>query len=174
MIENIKNINDISKLINDIIILRCSSNSEINNIVDTINSDMFECVQVLDPNAVINSTHLIGAYANAINAFNEHTNISKKLNVEFILFAAMKREINKAIEKIGVKSSKDFVLFATEKDYNKKELKILIDKSKKFIKTEKEQINAAKLYGIDNASKDIKDFNKFVLQKIALSRLSEK
>ncbi|MGC8571817.1 MAG: KEOPS complex subunit Cgi121 [Candidatus Micrarchaeia archaeon] len=169
----IESMNEINNLIKNVKILRCSSNTKIDDIINVINSDMFECIQILDPNAVINSTHLIGAYANAINAFNEHINISKKLNIEFILFAAMKREINKAIEKIGAKSSKDFVLFATKKDYENKKIKSLLENSAEFSKTEEEQINTAKLYGIDNI-KNIKELNSFVLQKIAISRLTEK
>lgn len=53
-------------------------------------------IQVFNIGKVINELHLQAAYANAIEAFSEGTNISKKLYIEFLLFAAMTRQIGTA------------------------------------------------------------------------------
>ena len=91
-----------------------------------------DVVQLFDPKQVRGGTHLVGAYVNALNAFNEKTSISKNVATEMLLFAAMTRQINDAIKKMGIKSTKDFVVFASSEEAYRKAKKLFTDE-KKFV-----------------------------------------
>jgi len=60
-------------------------------------------VQFFDAELVATSEHLYFAAVNALQAFRNRTNISKTVAVETVLYAAAKRQINRAISQIGVK-----------------------------------------------------------------------
>jgi len=60
-------------------------------------------VQFFDAELVATSEHLYFAAVNALQAFQNGTNISKTVAVETVLYAAAKRQIHKAISQIGVK-----------------------------------------------------------------------
>ena len=60
-------------------------------------------VQFLNAELVATWEHLRFAVLNAIVAFANNCNISKKLEVEVILYASAQRQIRKAIDLIGVK-----------------------------------------------------------------------
>ena|SRR5271157_3316244 len=70
-------------------------------------------VQVFDRKAVANKTHLLGAYLNAILAFKNHTNRSKSLGMEMLLFASLTDQINDAIKTAGAKAGSKVVVFAS-------------------------------------------------------------
>ncbi|MCL4388569.1 hypothetical protein M1408_01975, partial [Candidatus Marsarchaeota archaeon] len=67
-------------------------------------------IQVFNISKVINELHLQAAYANAIEAFSEGTNISKKLYIEFLLFAAMTRQIGTATRLFRIEDTKQFIV----------------------------------------------------------------
>lgn len=69
-------------------------------------------VQVFDPAAVISANHLFAAYLNAETAFKNKSNISDRIGMEMLLFAAMTRQAREAIERAGAKSSRSFILFS--------------------------------------------------------------
>lgn len=127
-----------------------------------------QTVQVFDPNAVINKTHLDGAFFNAIEAFKDGTNISNSLGMEMLLFAAMTSQIDDAIKIAGAKSGKEFVIFASSA--------AMFNRAKQYLKSSKDfkpsvlqQAKTAKRYGITQRA----DLDHFILQKITLSRLSD-
>jgi len=112
--------------------------------------------------------HLIGAYLNAVHAFEGKANIASSMAIEMLLFASMDRQISKAIEEIGAKPNKDFILFAnSENAYSKVEK--LIEKEEDFNPSEGEQQKTAKHYGITQKE----DLDKFVLQRMAIARIED-
>ena len=59
--------------------------------------------QFLDSRSVAGMGHLLFSAVNALRAFENGNNISKKLGVEFLLFVSGQRQIKKAISMVGVK-----------------------------------------------------------------------
>ncbi|MEM4704884.1 MAG: KEOPS complex subunit Cgi121 [Candidatus Bathyarchaeia archaeon] len=60
-------------------------------------------VQFFDACFVAGWQHLYFAVLNALTAFKNKRNISKKLAMETILYASAQRQIRKALEKLGIK-----------------------------------------------------------------------
>jgi tRNA threonylcarbamoyladenosine modification (KEOPS) complex Cgi121 subunit len=125
-------------------------------------------VQVLDSGKVINRLHLEAAYASALEAFSEGTNISKKLYIEFLLFAGMTRQISTATSIFKVKDTKNFVVVFDGAS--------LLGRITEFASVSKFRVSrthedaAAKSFNIGS---DRKHLNERMLQKMAVSRLVE-
>ena len=155
--------------VNVFIIKEASSKFKIDEllkIMSEINSTKGSTVQIFYPGMVIDEIHLAGAYMNAVAAFKSHTNISKSVATEMLLFAAMTRQINDAIKLVGAKSNKRFILFASNCNAYKKAKKVL-DHVKEHKVSDAHSIAAAKKFGIDAK----KDLDLFVLQRMAVSKL---
>jgi tRNA threonylcarbamoyladenosine modification (KEOPS) complex Cgi121 subunit len=60
-------------------------------------------LQFFDADLIATPEHLYFAILNALQAFRGKTNISKSVAVEAMLFASSKRQIQRAIEHIGIK-----------------------------------------------------------------------
>ncbi len=60
-------------------------------------------IQFFDAELVATAEHLYFAALNALQAFRGKTNISKNLAMETMLFASAQRQIQKAIDRIGIK-----------------------------------------------------------------------
>lgn len=60
-------------------------------------------MQFFDARLVASSEHLYFAVLNALQAFENKTNISKSLAVETMLYASAQRQIKKAIQRCGIK-----------------------------------------------------------------------
>jgi len=60
-------------------------------------------VQFFDTELVATQEHLYFAAINALQAFQNKTNISKSLSMETILYASGQRQIKKAIQRCGIK-----------------------------------------------------------------------
>ncbi|MFA5571959.1 MAG: KEOPS complex subunit Cgi121, partial [Candidatus Bathyarchaeia archaeon] len=60
-------------------------------------------LQFFDADLVATRQHLYFAILNALQAFRSKTNISKSIAMEMMLFASAQRQIQKAIEHIGIK-----------------------------------------------------------------------
>jgi len=60
-------------------------------------------VQFFDAKLIADREHLYFAALNALNAFRSKTNISKSVAVETLLYASAQRQIEKAVELIGIK-----------------------------------------------------------------------
>ena len=55
------------------------------------------------PNLIATQEHLYFAVLNALQAFQNKTNISKSLAMETMLYASAQRQIQKAIQRCGIK-----------------------------------------------------------------------
>ncbi|MDR1992927.1 MAG: KEOPS complex subunit Cgi121 [Nitrososphaerota archaeon] len=60
-------------------------------------------IQIFDAQLIASSEHLHFATLNALQAFKNKTNISKNIAIETLLYAATKKQIQKAIDHIGIK-----------------------------------------------------------------------
>ncbi|MBC7128635.1 MAG: hypothetical protein H5T45_02760 [Thermoplasmatales archaeon] len=67
--------------------------------------------QVFDADLVLGEEHLIVAYEHAKRAFEKGKNICKKIEMEMLLYAAGKRQINEAISLIGAKKEGRYAFF---------------------------------------------------------------
>ena len=66
-------------------------------------------LQFFDAELIATSEHLYFAALNALQAFQNKTNISKTVAVETMLYASAKRQIQKAINLIGVKPESETI-----------------------------------------------------------------
>jgi len=73
-------------------------------------------IQFFDAKMIAGWEHLYFAALNALNAFENKTNISKSVAVETLLYASAQRQIEKAVELLGIKpeSSEVAVLIVAE------------------------------------------------------------
>jgi tRNA threonylcarbamoyladenosine modification (KEOPS) complex Cgi121 subunit len=60
-------------------------------------------LQVFDAELIATSRHLYFAVLNALHAFRNKTNLSKSLAVETMLYASAQRQIQRAIQRCGIK-----------------------------------------------------------------------
>ena len=60
-------------------------------------------IQFFDANLIATQEHLYFATLNALQAFRSKTNISKSLAMEAMLYASAQRQIQKAIQRCGIK-----------------------------------------------------------------------
>lgn len=60
-------------------------------------------LQFFDPDLIATEEHLYFAVLNALQAFKSGTNFSKSVAMEIMLYASAQKQIQKAIEQIGVK-----------------------------------------------------------------------
>ncbi len=125
-------------------------------------------VQVFDRRAVISRMHLIGAYLDAIHAFEEKRSLANDIAMEMLLFASMDRQIGKAIAVIGAKPGKEFVVFANSKEAFSR-LSKTVGNGDGFEPSQQEQRKTARKYGITQKE----DLDKFVLQRMAIARIED-
>ena len=162
---------DITKLeLQDPIIKIASSKTELQQLLISLralNTDK-SVVQIFDPEKIVNKIHIIGAYANATLVFENGTNKTKSMAMEMLLFAAMTDQIERALDIVGAKTNSKFILFSNNAVHSKK-IAEFISIGKDFSPTSKEIAATAKNIGIDA---DKVDIDRYLLQKMALSRLS--
>ncbi len=134
--------------------------------LDAINSCAGCTVQVFHPGSIVSRLHVEGAYVNAVAAFRTKTNISKKIHVEMLLFAAMTRQISKAVGTVGVRSTGSMVLFANGgAAYSK--AKVLLARDSDLIISRSESIAKSRRLGIGAGQ----DADALLLQRMVVSRL---
>lgn len=73
-------------------------------------------IQVFDAAAICGKDHLISATTHAQRAFKQGTNATNSLALEILLYAAGERQIQKAIQRIGVKKGKQEIAFVLTND----------------------------------------------------------
>ncbi len=82
-------------------------NAEIENINDFFNLVRKKTadveIQIFDANLIADWEHLYFAALNALNAFESELNISNSLAMETLLYASAQRQIDKAIDLLGIK-----------------------------------------------------------------------
>lgn len=77
---------------------------DINGFFDMIRKKLEDTnVQFFDAKLIAGWKHLYFAALNALNAFKNKTNISNSVAVETLLYASAQRQINKAVELLGIK-----------------------------------------------------------------------
>lgn len=154
----------------DFIFKRCTARGSIDELFSAIKkmNGKEETVQIFDSKKVISRMHLVGAYLDAVQAFNDKVNLANDLAMEMLLFASMGRQISRAIEDIGAKPGKEFVLFASSSAAYSK-VKKHIEKEEDFAPSEEEQMKVAEHYGIMQKE----DLDKFVLQRMAIARIED-
>jgi len=87
-------------------------------------------IQFFDAQLVATWQHLYFAVVNAITAFKNMENISKNLEMETMLYASAQRQIQKAIETMGIKhnSSNIAVVIVSKKPENSRKALLKISK----------------------------------------------
>jgi tRNA threonylcarbamoyladenosine modification (KEOPS) complex Cgi121 subunit len=155
----------------DFVIKRAASRKEIGELVRLIGklNGKNAVIQIFDSKRIANRVHLAGAYANALITFKNHTNRTRSVAMEMLLFAAMTDQIGDAIDMVGAKSSSDFVLFADKKAAFAKVKPVLKIKSE-FEASPAHTKSVAAAFGIKGSKTEL--INAKILQKMALSRLN--
>ena len=75
------------------------------NLVEKVQIDYDSMVQFYSDSYILNQDHISTACFYVQKAFFNNVNISKKKNIEFLLYLATKRQIKNAIEAFGIKIS---------------------------------------------------------------------
>lgn len=126
-------------------------------------------VQIFDSKSIANRTHLIGAYLNSLIAFKNHTNKTKSMAMEMVLFAAMTDQIDTALNLVGAKSSADFIIFS-DKRRALERISPILKKKSDFEPATAHVRSVARRFGI--RATDAAKINAGLLQKMSLSRLA--
>ncbi len=66
-------------------------------------------IQFLDASLIVDSTHLLSASQNALNAWNGEYAISRSLALEIVVYASTQKQIGKALDLFGVKDKMDSI-----------------------------------------------------------------
>jgi len=77
---------------------------DVNSLFSMVRSKVGDAnVQFFDAELIASWEHLYFAALNALNAFKNRTNISKSVAIETLLYASAQRQIEKAVELVGIK-----------------------------------------------------------------------
>jgi KEOPS complex subunit Cgi121 len=68
-------------------------------------------IQALDANVVYGKDHLVSAVQHAKRAFEQGRNATNSLAMEILLYASGERQIQKSIQKVGVKAGRGNIAF---------------------------------------------------------------
>ncbi len=77
-------------------------------------------IQVVNADFVYGKDHLFSAVEHTIRSFKNRMNSLKSLSLEMLLYASGERQIQKAIEKIGIKKGNQKIAFIFIKANNRK------------------------------------------------------
>ena len=148
------------------------------NLIEKIQNDTNSMVQLFSDKYILNQEHLFTACYYVQKAFFNKVNISKRKNIEFLLYLASKRQIKNAIEAFGInildlESGKiSYIIVSNENNLNEindeilqnlkaNEIEITLNKKnaekfnqiKSYFKISNNQINAVlNSYGVKNFS----------------------
>lgn len=100
----------------------CNTADDIGLLVESVSraNTKDSLVQIFNPKHIINEFHIRAAYMNTIITFADGSNIAKKEGTELLLFAAMTTQINYAFDILGVRDTKNFILFSNNPKYPEK------------------------------------------------------
>jgi tRNA threonylcarbamoyladenosine modification (KEOPS) complex Cgi121 subunit len=111
-------------------------------------------LQFFDAELIATHEHLYFAVLNALQAFQNKTNISKSLAVETMLYASAQRQIQRAIQQCGIKPQTTSMAVVVIGE-NPAEIKIALDEIAVTVGTEPDetvlQLNDAKLEKVKDA-----------------------
>ena len=87
-------------------------------------------IQVIDADIVYGKNHLISASQHAVRAFGQKKNSTNSLAMEILLYASGERQIQKAIQKVGIKKGNVNIalVFVDEVQENGKVSDIIVGK----------------------------------------------
>lgn len=126
-------------------------------------------VQIFDPGSIVDRTHLIGAYANALFAFDDKTNKTEGMAMEMLLFAAMTDQIGAALLRVGAKDDNSkIVVFCNNRAAYQKAKKYMEDISEFRPSPAHIKKTAARLKIKPRKGENV---DALILERIATSRL---
>jgi tRNA threonylcarbamoyladenosine modification (KEOPS) complex Cgi121 subunit len=132
-------------------------------------SDRYQ-VQPMRADRIFGRAHLISSYLHAERAFRQERNRSSNLMTEALLFASFNRQISKAIELLGVNGQKEIALLIHpsigDEELDEQLSSVGLVRDDTVIEITAEKLKEMELLGIRC---DVKEAEKAVLQKIALS-----
>lgn len=86
----------------------------------TLSSRYDMVIQVVNADFVYGKDHLFSAVEHTIRSFKNRMNSLNSLSLEMLLYASGERQIQKAIEKIGIKKRNQKIAFILIKENNRK------------------------------------------------------
>jgi tRNA threonylcarbamoyladenosine modification (KEOPS) complex Cgi121 subunit len=160
--------------------------NDINSFFNVIRKKLKDAnVQFFDARLIAGWKHLYFAALNALNAFKNKTNISNSVAVETLLYASAQRQINKAVELLGIKPESSQVAVLIIAETKQKTATILKTVSKlmsgkrddSVIELTSEKVNGIKrLFGISNleleAKLEKKGFEKEALLNLVIEHVA--
>ena len=172
-------LNQDPEIINSLIIRQASTSLSIKSLIIKIhtlsNSNRSNgFAQLFDPSSILDKSHLIAAYLNALEAFDENQNSSKSIAMEMLLFASFTRQIDHAVMFAGAKENKQFIFFSDSMQLYKK-IKPLLNTDSDFMPSIDQTAKCAKKLGIKIAKTQdsIKLAHMLLFQKIAVSKIKD-
>ena len=140
--------------------------SDVNGFFDMIRKKLKDAnVQFFDAKLIAGWKHLYFTALNALNAFKNKTNISNSVAVETLLYASAQRQINKAVELLGIKPESSQVVVLVIAKTRQKIVTILEtvselisdERDDSVIELTSEKVNGVKrLFGISNLELEAK------------------
>jgi len=153
--------------------VNCGNVNDLFGEIDRLKDGYF--YQILDANAIAGVEHLYFAAVNALKAFSQGLNISKRFSLEFLLHVSGQRQISKAIEMVGVKrDTKEIVLviFAQKKKVSSTAIttisKIIGGIRDDNVLEIHDPIRVAELYGLENFYDNITMLKRLLIERSAL------
>lgn len=149
------------------IVVSASSDLDINSLTRKLSRSAGSgTVQIFDPDCVASERQLSAAYLNSVVSFKDKTNISNSKSMEMLLFVALTKKIDEAIDKAGAKTNKRFVLFCDSKKTYGSASKF-ISSSSKFNATKKRHDQILSKMGIKSGD------DARLLEMMAMTRLND-
>jgi len=148
--------------------------------IQNISSEYNIIIQVFDADYIFGKNHLISSLNHAKRAFEQKNNSTNSLSMEILLYASGQRQIQKAIDKIGVKKGNTDIAIIIENEVSNKTQKtpkefiknIMTDFN--FIRDDKVlegDINTLKKFGISTqeiATLKEEKYEDIILEKVAM------
>ena len=128
--------------------------------------------QIFDADLVFGEEHLIVAYEHAKRAFEKGRNICKKIEMEMLLYAAGKRQINEAISLVGAKNAGRYAFFFYGEIEREKLLDFIssfgLEIDQKVVEFRKEKLKKFGISEEELSATDEKFHKDLIFEKIAL------
>lgn len=150
------------------------------NIVEKIGEACGTINQIFDASRIAGKEHLVHAARLALNAQEEGKSFASSPNIELACWTASSRQINRAIDRVGIrKNTREVSLIILGDDPGKVDEsherilnKLQIDPDDKVLEiTEKKEKNIREAYSISKNELEIAPLKKIVLERVALLSL---
>ncbi|MCL5106382.1 MAG: hypothetical protein M1331_03245 [Candidatus Marsarchaeota archaeon] len=170
-------LNQDPKAISRLVIRQASTSLSIKSLISKIRmlgGESMGFAQLFDPDSILDKSHLIASYLNALEAFNENQNSSKSMAMEMLLFASFTRQIDRAVLFAGAKEGMSFVLFSDSRELYRK-IKPFLTADSDFIPKTGQIAKCAKKLGIEIAKnqKSMEIVHIQLFQKVTVSKIKD-